>query len=343
MSLINGVDKQSIFFPFNQDNNALNKIDGNINDNLTANAANGNPDFQTVFKSLLDSMLSNESNSQVNIDQNSVGNSLTSVPGIDNNLSSLLTLLEQLQEPDLLSEGSEQATDTKSIPDMLSAQMISKYLQAMRNFQNTSNPLPTGTLDGVNLNTMQKLMGEDPGVIQSISGTNIPSLNPSKQEVIDYITEQCRITGLPEQLGLATAATESDLTQFHKDGTPLRSSNPDSADWGIMQINDKAWGDTYDFNRIKSDWRYNIRAGLQILKSNYDAAIKHQEGIKGANRTDENLARAAYSGYNAGTGNLWRYRTPVDDAPKTGLYDVLDNEGFDIRDIRFWNNYQKLG
>jgi hypothetical protein len=343
MSSINGVDKHSLFSPINQENNSPNKIEGNNNDNLIPNPAINNPDFQTVFKSLLDSMLSNESNPQVNIDQNSAGNSLTSVPGIENNLSSLLTLLEQLQEPDLLSEGSGQTANTKPIPDMLSAQMISKYLQAMRSFQNASNSIPTGTLDGINVNAMNKILGGDPGEIQNISGTGTSGVNPTKQEVTDYITEQCRITGLPEQLGLATAATESNLTQFNKDGTPLCSSNPDSADWGIMQINDKAWGDTYDFNRIKSDWRYNIRAGLQILRSSYDAAVKHQEGIKGANRTDENLARAAYSGYNAGTGNLWRYRTPVDDAPKTGLYDVLNNEGFDIRDIRFWNNYQKLG
>ena len=121
--------------------------------------------------------------------------------------------------------------------------------------------------------------------------------------------------GIPAQLGLATAATESGMLQFNKDGTPLQNSNPDSTDWGLMQINDRAWGDVYDLNLIKSDWKYNVRAGLQILKESFDAALQNDEGSKGANSSLQNLVRAAYSGYNAGVGNIWRYRTPVNDAP----------------------------
>ncbi|MBN1115404.1 MAG: hypothetical protein JXA66_08690 [Oligoflexia bacterium] len=68
--------------------------------------------------------------------------------------------------------------------------------------------------------------------------------NPSKQEVINYIAEQCRKKGLPEQVGLAIAWLENRMKQFTNSRPACnenRSKNNKllSADWGIMQINDK--------------------------------------------------------------------------------------------------------
>jgi hypothetical protein len=212
----------------------------------------------------------------------------------------------------------------------------------MQNFKQAFDLSPAGTNDEAALNALKRLLNKDTGVVRDVAGVDTQSVNPPKQEIVNYITEQCKQIGIPLQLGLATAKTESDMNQFIKDGTPLKNSNPDSSDWGIMQVNDKAWGDVYDFNRIKSDWKYNVRAGLQILKASYDAAIKDNEAYKGTNNFFENLSRAAYSGYNAGIQNLWRYRTPIDNAPQTGSYDVVDNEGYDLRDLRFWDNYLKV-
>ena len=112
------------------------------------------------------------------------------------------------------------------IADPRSSQAISKYLLAMQNFKNASASSPVG-MDGTDINSiLNKILSGDSGVTRNIAGTVAPGVNPSKQEVINYIRERCRIIGLPEQLGLATAATESEMTQFNKDGSPLGNSNP---------------------------------------------------------------------------------------------------------------------
>jgi hypothetical protein len=353
------VNNQTVFFPIKQDNNLSNNVNADGNDGLNPIASENQSQFQLILKSLLDNIMSHRSNlSGLNGPDKDL-NSLSSIPD-GNNPANLLSLLGQKEEPDMLSQGagqsgslqllqsfiemagSENNGSHRLVPEIPYTQTISKYKQAMNDFRNAFHLTPAGTPDGLNINTIHQILNGETGVIGNLPGITTPGVNPTKQEVADYITEQCRALGIPAELGMATATTESDLTQFNKDGMPLGGSNSDSTDWGIMQINDKAWGDTYDFNRIKSDWKYNVRAGLQILKNSYDAAARNNEGDKGANSSLENLARAAYSGYNAGTGNIWRYRTSIDDAPKTGPYDVLSNEGYDIRDIRFWNNYQKF-
>ncbi len=201
---------------------------------------------------------------------------------------------------------------------------------------------------GLTVNNLRQLSGVGAvgeGAAQSaggiFDGTSL-GVNPTKREVMDYIAAQCRMIGIPPQLGLATAATESSMTQFAKDGSAYRGVNSDSADWGIMQINDKAWGDAFDLDRLKSDWQYNVRAGLQILKNEYELALKNNEANKGGNSAVQNLSRAAYSGYNAGGKTQWRYRTPIASAPRTEPYGPLSNDGYDLRDLRFWHFYQQF-
>lgn len=358
MSPIYSVDNQTAFFPIKQNNNIPNNIDtGNVG-NVSTNATGNSSEFQMLLKSLLDNMMNRGSSLS---GQNYPGeNTVSSIPDGENDVNRILSLLSQKEQAGMLSQSPGQSMSLQLLQSILDtnqaendnptgpvsevphARMISKYKQAMNDFRNAFHLPPVGSPDGLNINTIDRIVNGETQVIGNLSEPITPGVNPTKQEVTNYITEQCRAIGIPAELGLATAATESDLTQFNKDGMPLRGSNSDSTDWGIMQINDKAWGDTFDFNRIKSDWKYNVRAGLQILKDSYDAAAQNNEGGKGANSSLENMARAAYSGYNAGTGNIWRYRTPIGDAPKIGPYDVLSNEGYDIRDIRFWNNYQKF-
>jgi peptidoglycan hydrolase-like protein with peptidoglycan-binding domain len=143
--------------------------------------------------------------------------------------------------------------------------------------------------------------------------------NPSYTDIVNYIKQICADIGLPEDIGFAIAWTESGMTQFNNDGNTKRNDNIvggciDSSDWGIMQINDKSWRKSYDIERIKTDWRYNIECGLKIALISYKMAIESGE---------ENIARATYSGYNAGTLNISRYRTKNDN-----------------RDENFWNYYQ---
>jgi len=145
--------------------------------------------------------------------------------------------------------------------------------------------------------------------------------NPNKQEVINYIIQQCTKKGLPIQIVLAIAWMENKLVQF-KNNNPVGNKNRDkkgkliSTDWGIMQINDVAWKNTYDSNKIKNDWKYNIDAGIDIIKKSYDVANVLNEGNKGSNSYADNLAQATYSGYNAGVANISRYRIKHDERDK---------------------------
>jgi len=339
MSSIVGVDDRPEFFSINQDNNSSEQINENKIESSGADPADHNSDFQIRLQSLIDGLVDHEANP---LDNHAPNDTMDPAPiSAVNNKDSLLSLLE----PNI--DNIETQNSAEPISSMPYSRMITKYKQAMHDFRNAFNLSSSETPDGLNIHPVNRIgSGErdatpNSSKIDSV-GVNPIGVNPSKEQIVDYITGQCKQIGIPAQLGLATAVTESDLTQFDKNGGPFRHSNPDSTDWGIMQINDKAWGDTYDFNRIKSDWKYNIRAGLQVLKTCFDAALNNNEANKGTNNSFQNLARAAYSGYNAGITNLGRYRTPIDNAVKTASYDVINNEGYDLRDIQFWNNYRKL-
>lgn len=345
MSPIHGVDNQSVFFPIKQDKPLASPIGADNQEGVNSAISENQSHFQSVLQALLDKYMANRQDLSGITGLN--GSELNAFQGISDGEGDSGLISSQSGSIQLLRSLLEMAKDETNGGNRHGVEipynrMITKYKQAMNDFRNAFHLLPAGTPDGLSIHTIQRILNGETGIINNISAQPCtPGTNPTRQEVTDYITDQCRIIGIPAELGLATASTESDLIQFGKDGMPVCGSNSDSADWGIMQINDKAWGDTFDFNRIKSDWKYNVRAGLQILKESYNAAIRSNEDSKGANSSLENLARAAYSGYNAGTGNIWRYRTAVDDAPKTGPYDVINNEGYDIRDIRFWKNYQK--
>ncbi len=303
-----------------------NAIDGN---------ANIDPQFQKILSDLVQSLSGNTKQRDSSLDLESLTAMIGSLKG--KNVSSLNQLL---QASVLLGQREE----SDPLTDFTNAQMIAKYKIAMANFEKAMQMSPKGLSD-FNLDALKGLPSGTLKPVGKISDTreaSFPGINPTRQQVAEFIVKECRAIGLPGQLGLATAVTESEMTQFHKDGGPLGHGNADSTDWGVMQVNDKAWGDRYDLNLLKTDWKYNIRAGLQILKHSYDAAMKNDEGLKGPGDANQNLARAAYSGYNSGAANVWRYRTPVHEASRTGLYDVIDNQGYDMRDIRFWDNYRKF-
>jgi hypothetical protein len=324
MSSIKPADNSPKFIPINYSDN--NRSTDSITD-----LANANPEFQKALQDLLHSLTTDVRNSS----QNNLENSLAAI--LNQNAAAKLPWSQSLQAGSFTGAPNG-ASDP--LTNFAYALMIAKYKTAMANFKNALQSYP-GSMGDLNMDTLSQTANPTQEAVPA-SGAYLPGINPTKQQVVDYIYKQCREIGIPERLGLATASTESEMTQFNKDGTPYRHSNPGSTDWGIMQINDKAWGERYDLDRIKTDWQYNVRAGLEILKYSYDAAVKNGEGDKGPGVTIQNLARAAYSGYNAGVANVWRYRTPVHDATKTGSYDVLNNEGYDLRDIRFWDNYRRF-
>ncbi len=111
-----------------------------------------------------------------------------------------------------------------------------------------------------------------------------------------------------EKLVLATAWQESCWRQYviiNKRIEPLRSS---SGDVGLMQVNEKVWRGFYDLQKLRWDINYNSIAGSEILL-NYLVNYAIKRGEHKLAGGSANLARATYSAYNGGPGQVSRYRS----------------------------------
>jgi hypothetical protein len=110
---------------------------------------------------------------------------------------------------------------------------------------------------------------------------------------------------LYRQIVYTAAWQESCWRQYVKKGkslTPLASA---TGDLGLMQVNRNTWRSLYDLKRLGGDIEYNGNAGGEILLyylSRY-ALKKNEDKQQGGH-----LARATYSAYNGGPGQLTRYR-----------------------------------
>jgi hypothetical protein len=130
-----------------------------------------------------------------------------------------------------------------------------------------------------------------------------------------------------QNLVLATAWQESCWRQYvvkNKKIVTLRSS---SGDTGLMQINERVWRGLYNTQKLRWDIAYNARAGVEVLHrylvkySLKRGEQKHKGGL-------DNLARSAYSAYNAGPDQTSRYRNPKAPAAHQKI------------DAAFWEKYQ---
>jgi soluble lytic murein transglycosylase-like protein len=134
---------------------------------------------------------------------------------------------------------------------------------------------------------------------------------------------------LYEKLVMATAWQESCWRQYvviNKRIEPLRSS---SGDIGLMQVNEKVWRGFYDLQKLRWDINYNSTAGSEILLNylvNY--ALKRGEHKQSGGAV--NLARATYSAYNGGPGQVSRYRSSKVAANHRKI------------DSLFWEKYQQV-
>lgn len=110
-----------------------------------------------------------------------------------------------------------------------------------------------------------------------------------------------------ERLILTTAWQESCWRQFVVEKNkivPIRSSTGDT---GIMQINENVWRGFVDRHKLRWDIAYNVESGSQILL-NYLTRYAIKQGEHRQPGGIDNLARAAYSAYNGGPGQINRYR-----------------------------------
>ncbi len=131
------------------------------------------------------------------------------------------------------------------------------------------------------------------------------------------------------ELMLTAAWQESCWRQYivQKDKiVPLVSG---TGDIGLMQINARVWRGFYALDKLRWDIGYNARAGSEILyKFLVDYALKQQEHKKDGGLS--NLARAAYSAYNGGPGQVKRYRSAGVPTAQRKI------------DAAFWDKYQQV-
>ena len=107
---------------------------------------------------------------------------------------------------------------------------------------------------------------------------------------------------------------------------PLRSA---SGDIGLMQVNERVWRGFYDLQKLRWDINYNSRAGAEIL---LDYMVKYavKRGEHSQPGGISNLARASYSAYNGGPGQVARYRS----AKVAAAHKKIDK--------LFWDKYQQV-
>jgi soluble lytic murein transglycosylase-like protein len=132
---------------------------------------------------------------------------------------------------------------------------------------------------------------------------------------------------LYRQIVFAAAWQESCWRQFVRKGeklTPLASA---TGDVGLMQVNRNTWRGLYDVNGLSGDIAYNSSAGSEILLyylSRYAIRKKEDKQPGGS------LARATYSAYNGGPGQLGRYRS----ARTPAVWKKVDNA--------FWTKFRSV-
>ena len=98
--------------------------------------------------------------------------------------------------------------------------------------------------------------------------------------------------GIPAELLYAVAWTESNWTQWRRDGSPVVSR---TGDIGLLQLSPAAWGDRHDMEQAKEDLLYNARAGAKVLRWAYN--IARRKGHRG-----NDLLRSTYAVFNGGPG-----------------------------------------
>ncbi len=148
-------------------------------------------------------------------------------------------------------------------------------------------------------------------------------------EVSDSIAAKKKLAAeykpIYRQIVFAAAWQESCWRQFIKKGksvTPLTSA---TGDLGLMQVNRNTWRGVYDLKQLGSDIDYNGNAGGEILLYYLSRhAIRKDEG----KQQGGNLARATYSAYNGGPGQLGRYRA------------AKQNPALKKVDEAFWEKFQ---
>ncbi len=107
------------------------------------------------------------------------------------------------------------------------------------------------------------------------------------------------------QVVLSTGWQESCWRQYVRQGDKLTPLASNTGDVGLMQVNRTTWRSLYDVKGLNGDITYNSHAGAEIL---HYYLTRYVIPKKEDRQPGGHLARATYSGYNAGPGGIARYR-----------------------------------
>jgi soluble lytic murein transglycosylase-like protein len=125
-------------------------------------------------------------------------------------------------------------------------------------------------------------------------------LDPVRTEIVN----QAKAYGVPLRLAAAVAKHESNFK--------VDLVNEKTGDYGVMQVNDRSWfGNqvadkqgfvfTVDGDRVKTDWKYNVRVGMAILRDAYQKARL---------AAPNDVVRATHALYNASPQRWREYTIP---------------------------------
>ena len=132
---------------------------------------------------------------------------------------------------------------------------------------------------------------------------------------------------LARQIILAAGWQESCWRQFVKKGKLLMPLASASGALGLMQVSPHTWRNLYDMKQLGADIEYNGNAGAEILLYYLTRfALKKNED----KQPGGDLARATYSAYNGGPGQLSRYRA------------AKQNPELKKVDQAFWEKFQAV-
>jgi hypothetical protein len=151
------------------------------------------------------------------------------------------------------------------------------------------------------------------------------ALRTQRKKVLPGSTRSCSATSCSRPRGRRAAGGSSCARAGAVQ--PLTSS---VGALGIMQVNPHVWRGFYDVKSLRTSTKYNAEAGSEILYHYLvDYAIKKKEDQ--VRKKPEDLARATYAAYNAGPGQLDRYRRKF---PKGKTGHRIDAD--------FWEKFQEI-
>lgn len=145
---------------------------------------------------------------------------------------------------------------------------------------------------------------------------------PDINKKVNFIKRIAGELGLPEDLALAVAQTESGMNQWKKDGS-LNANK--GGDYGMMQINKSAHPDVFNSKTmdIINNWKHNVIYGLIYLRKCYNEAFNR-------GYTGDDLLKATYSNYNSNSCSAYT-------KPNHEAYGHVKNF-WDAYNKKVWNN-----